>query len=120
MSEYIDRDEALVWLRSLGNRKHRRESGTIQEAENLIKLMPKVDLVPVVRCKDCVYCGFCGEATNLGVMGFNGYCSRGKSRKECYTCVAYGDDYYFDEDGSLVITCTLCGKSGVTKWPSIT
>ena len=42
---------------------------------------PTVDAVVVVRCKDCARCGFCGEATNLEVMGFYGYCSRGK-RKE--------------------------------------
>nr|DAE52913.1 MAG TPA: hypothetical protein [Caudoviricetes sp.] len=34
----------------------------------------------VTRCKDCKYCGFCGEATNLEVMGFYGFCSRGKRK----------------------------------------
>lgn len=34
----------------------------------------------VVRCKDCKYCGFCDEATNLEVMGFYGFCSRGKRK----------------------------------------
>ena len=43
---------------------------------------PSVDAVEVVRCKDCIRCGFCGEATNLEVMGFYGYCSRGKRREE--------------------------------------
>ena len=37
---------------------------------------------PVVRCKDCARCGFCGEATNLEVMGFYGYCSRGKRKED--------------------------------------
>ena len=49
---------------------------------NLINEAPAVDAVEVVRCKDCVRCGFCGEATNLEVMGFYGYCSRGKRRQE--------------------------------------
>ena len=40
------------------------------------------ELVPVVRCKDCIHCGFCGKATNLEVMGFYGFCSRGERRKE--------------------------------------
>ncbi len=50
---------------------------TVPDIENA----PTVDAVVVTRCKDCARCGFCGEATNLEVMGFYGYCSRGK-RKE--------------------------------------
>ena len=42
---------------------------------------PTVDAVSVVRCRECKYLGFCGDATNLEVMGFYGYCSRGE-RKE--------------------------------------
>ena len=40
-----------------------------------------LDAVPVVRCRECKHLGFCGDATNLEVMGFYGYCSRGE-RKE--------------------------------------
>ena len=50
-------------------------------AKRMLDHMDTVDAVPVTRCKDCARCGFCGEATNLEVMGFYGYCSRGK-RKE--------------------------------------
>ncbi len=39
-------------------------------------------IIEVVRCKDCIHCGFCGEATNLEVMGFYGFCSRGKQKEE--------------------------------------
>lgn len=46
----------------------------------LIEKAPTVDAVVVTRCKDCKYCGFCGEATNLEVMGFYGFCSRGKRK----------------------------------------
>ena len=48
----------------------------------VVASVPPVDAVEVVRCKDCIRCGFCGEATNLEVMGFYGYCSRGKRREE--------------------------------------
>ena len=41
---------------------------------------PTVDAVPVVRCRECKYLGFCGDATNLEVMGFYGYCSRGERK----------------------------------------
>lgn len=46
-----------------------------------IEAAQTVDAVPVVRCRECKHLGFCGDATNLEVMGFYGYCSRGK-RKE--------------------------------------
>ena len=26
----------------------------------------------------------------------------------CYECSGYGDDYYFDDDGNLVISCDDC------------
>ena len=50
-------------------------------AERVIDSQPTVDAVPVVRCMACKHLGFCGDATNLEVMGFYGYCSRGE-RKE--------------------------------------
>ena len=46
-----------------------------------IEAAQTVDAVPVVRCRECKHLGFCGDATNLEVMGFYGYCSRGE-RKE--------------------------------------
>ena len=48
---------------------------------DLIEKAPTIDAVPVVRCRECKHLGFCGDATNLEVMGFYGYCSRGE-RKE--------------------------------------
>ena len=47
----------------------------------LIEKAPTIDAVPVVRCRECKHLGVCGDATNLEVMGFYGYCSRGE-RKE--------------------------------------
>ena len=46
-----------------------------------IEAAPTIDAVPVVRCRECKHLGFCGDATNLEVMGFYGYCSSGE-RKE--------------------------------------
>ena len=46
-----------------------------------IEAAQTIDAVPVVRCRECKHLGFCGDATNLEVMGFYGYCSRGE-RKE--------------------------------------
>lgn len=55
--------------------------GGIRKALRCIEQAPTVDAVPVVRCRECKHLGFCGDATNLEVMGFYGYCSRGE-RKE--------------------------------------
>ena len=49
-----------------------------------IEIFTEVHYAPeaVVRCEDCIKCGYCGEETNLEVMGFYGFCSRGKKRGE--------------------------------------
>ena len=57
------------------------ERYTAEDVIMMIKTAPTVDAVPVVRCRECKHLGFCGDATNLEVMGFYGYCSRGE-RKE--------------------------------------
>ena len=57
------------------------EHYTAEDVIMMIKTAPTVDAVPVVRCLECKHLGFCGDATNLEVMGFYGYCSRGE-RKE--------------------------------------
>ena len=49
--------------------------------KNCVNSKQTIDAVPVVRCRECKHLGFCGDATNLEVMGFYGYCSRGE-RKE--------------------------------------
>ena len=54
---------------------------TEEDVIMMIMTAPTVDAVPVVRCRECKHLGFCGDATNLEVMGFYGYCSRGE-RKE--------------------------------------
>ena len=53
-----------------------RDKGAINNG-----IAPTVDVIQVVRCRECKHLGFCGDATNLEVMGFYGYCSRGE-RKE--------------------------------------
>lgn len=57
-------------------------SAELRGANKIIDRIKAAPAVEVVRCKDCIRCGFCGEATNLEVMGFYGYCSRGRRREE--------------------------------------
>lgn len=68
--EYIDREKAKRLL----------HIEYAYAAEQLLDEVPAADVAPVVRCEDCRFCGFCGEATNLEVMGFYGFCSRGKRK----------------------------------------
>lgn len=49
-----------------------------QIEDALDKVLEENDYVKVIRCKNCIHCGFCGDRTNLEIMGFNGYCSRGE------------------------------------------
>ena len=68
----IDADVADNWMQ--------QNNAFIDSA--ILKAIPTIDAVPVVRCKDCIHLGFCGEATNLEVMGFYGFCSRGQRKIE--------------------------------------
>ena len=68
----VDADVADKWMR--------QNNAFIDAA--ILKAIPTIDAVPVVRCKDCIHLGFCGEATNLEVMGFYGFCSRGQRKIE--------------------------------------
>ena len=52
MSEYIERERTVELLRSLGNRKYRKEKGTIQDAIKMIsypEYTPAADVAPVVH-----------------------------------------------------------------------
>ena len=73
MSRLIDADVACKGCVRYGT--------SLSCEECVVKETPTVDAVPVVRCRECKHLGFCGDATNLEVMGFYGYCSRGE-RKE--------------------------------------
>lgn len=77
MAEYIDRGTAIAKLTAL---EVTEPNATMTSAKRLLADMPAADVAPVVRCEDCRFCGFCGEATNLEVMGFYGFCSRGKRK----------------------------------------
>ena len=58
-----------------------KDVGIAWVSTEAIRNASTIDAVPVVRCRECKHLGFCGDATNLEVMGFYGYCSRGE-RKE--------------------------------------
>lgn len=81
--EYIRRADAMWKITSSETQKALRTM-TGEEAYvavvGILNELPAADVRSVVRCKDCVHCGFCGKETNLEVMGFYGYCSRGKQK----------------------------------------
>lgn len=71
--------ECMDCPRNKAKQKLKEAARDIGDVSNGIA--PIADAVPVVRCRECKHIGFCGDATNLEVMGFYGYCSRGE-RKE--------------------------------------
>ena len=81
--EYIRRADAMGKITSSETQKALRAM-TGEEAYvtvvGILNELPAADVRPVTLCKDCVHCGFCGKETNLEVMGFYGYCSRGKQK----------------------------------------
>ena len=81
----IDADVAVEnieeWLNSVGTALIGKGLSYTCELMGCIEDVPTIDAVPVVRCRECKHLGFCGDSTNLEVMGFYGYCSRGE-RKE--------------------------------------
>ena len=85
MAEYIKREAAIKAIEKadytlIANDADSCESDYLRE---IIESVPAADVAPVVRCKDCKHCGFCGKETNLEVMGFYGYCSRGEKMEGC-------------------------------------
>lgn len=81
--EYIRRADVMGKITSSETQKALRTM-TGEEAYvtvvGILNELPAADVHPVVRCKDCIHCEFCGKETNLEVMGFYGYCSRGKQK----------------------------------------
>ena len=75
----IDADETLMDAEHMS--AFRCSLANMEDLNILIGGQETIDAVPVVRCRECKHLGFCGDATNLEVMGFYGYCSRGE-RKE--------------------------------------
>ena len=77
----IDVDDLIDFI-DMGHLRNPLESCfSERDVVDMLESRLTVDAVPVVRCRECKHLGFCGDATNLEVMGFYGYCSRGE-RKE--------------------------------------
>ena len=93
MAEYIEREATIELLRSIGSRDYRREKGTIQEAIKMISFSeytPAADVVPVVRCQDCVYArplkdmnyDYLCHYWNGHSCNQNQFCSQGKRKED--------------------------------------
>lgn len=81
MTEYIDREALIAEFKRLKLGENSFIERVFADGVYaIIEQFPAADVAPVVRCEDCRFCGFCGEATNLEVMGFYGFCSRGKRK----------------------------------------
>ena len=81
----IDADELKKWSEEI---EYTFDGGIdINEFDRKLELMPTVDAVPVVRCRECKYLRFTGtvwRCTNRIVMMIcepNDYCSRGEKNE---------------------------------------
>lgn len=86
MKKLIELDAALEGLENLnaisfyeGN-EHSKEAYT--ETKDMLKALPTVDTVEVVRCKDCKWCsmGECEHKLGLIVANDENYCSYGERK----------------------------------------
>ena len=80
----IDSDKLIEtykkWIPQLLSKEDEGDRRGVETCIMVLEDMQTVDAVPVVRCRECKHLGFCGDATNLEVMGFYGYCSRGERK----------------------------------------
>lgn len=78
MSRYIDKDKILDNLNWFAPEPHK------DSISSFIEEQPEVDVVEVVRCKDCEYYGqfSCTHPCVSHICDENDYCSYGE-RKEC-------------------------------------
>ena len=79
MSDYIRREDAVDLINKISNLDLKAKGGICVALANL----EKADVVPVVRCDDCVYYGsrrWC--ELHSSVFDNNAFCSYGERRKE--------------------------------------
>ena len=80
MAEYIDRKQIhYVWVVDADGEEH--DGVTLQ---SIIKKMPTVDAVEVVRCKNCKHYhhSTCTNDFALNLVRENDYCSYGERRSD--------------------------------------
>lgn len=81
MAKYIDKDDIVDMLRRWGQEASETNSAEADAFEAVayeVQHFPETDVVPVVRCKDCVY-------------------SRpaGKNCEDLVVCIAHSEDYLY-------------------------
>ena len=76
MAECIEREPLRktleLWRDACADVDDEHGCGLLEDVLCEVDAQTIADAVPVVRCKDCIHCGFCGKATNLEVMKRNG------------------------------------------------
>ena len=79
MAEYVTKEQVIDWFRPYG---HMDEPIPFETMVSDLRDMPAADVVPVVRCKDCIHWDAEGCGCSLFLeFGENDFCSYGE-RKE--------------------------------------
>lgn len=92
--KFITKDEVMHWMKNHFDLSHyyhpysKLENYSIPytEIESMVKRMPTVDAVPVIRCKDCKHWQCDDDETYCDELGIfntdmNSYCSYAKRRE---------------------------------------
>lgn len=83
MSDYIKREDAMRKIERIDDHDNDERANALGLAEFAIQTVPSVDVVEVVRCKDCKYNdnGWCGNI-EFGTrhVELSDYCSDGERK----------------------------------------
>ena len=91
MAEYIDREalikeieKGIVFSGRLNSRMLRAELRGANLVVEKVKIAPTADVIPVVRCKDCVNYGICCHHKEEcgGIFDDDDFCSYGERKNE--------------------------------------
>ena len=75
MSKYIDADRLVDMLKAKADMAVGAPKTVCLSVAKMVGLLPPVDVVPVVRCKDCIWC------EDQGMSGL--YCNHPDNRNPC-------------------------------------
>lgn len=82
MKKLIELDAALSAIGEVPTYNDGMVFEALSHAQRDVELLPTVDAVPVVRCKDCKWYGYysCEMGVNNWMRDGNGFCDRGERK----------------------------------------
>ena len=89
MDDLISREAAIAIMQAKGEMAMGTPANVFYCAAHMLEMIPAVDAVPVVRCKDCVVHGDCMTEEIFEFCGkHDGFCCVGKRKEQ-----KHGNEY---------------------------